>query len=301
MSACEECSDVLGKAFKVQCVTCAKWYHKKCINNYNRFTEWNCQKCVTNKNTPKSCPDEKTTPSLENIFSLLQELTAEVRRMKEEQKARETDLGNSLELCHKKLDDNALLIANQQKDLIECVDKIEKLTQENINLKEKVRVLGNRLGDAEQYSRRNTIEIQGVPDIPNESVQDTVRKIGQALDIEINPEMIDACHRLPKTPNQTHRTIIAKFVRRTDKDHFMERRRVKRNLSTRHANLPGDNTVYVNESLSPERRKLLAQARVIRREKNYAFIWVRQGIIKLRKNQGSDAIIINSEEDLAKL
>ncbi|KAG8266281.1 hypothetical protein J6590_075753 [Homalodisca vitripennis] len=56
---------------------------------------------------------------------------------------------------------------------------------------------------------------------------------------------------------------------------LLARRKVKRDFSTRH--LQGYNTdqqIYINPSLTPVRRVLLAKARRLRFDFNYKFVWV---------------------------
>ncbi|KAG8299351.1 hypothetical protein J6590_103253 [Homalodisca vitripennis] len=121
---------------------------------------------------------------------------------------------------------------------------------------------------------------------------------------ETSREAIDVCHRLKKR-NDADRPagIIAKFVRREDKLKFLEKRRVKRNLNSHDVGYTSStaNPVYVNESLSPTKRKLLAAARSVKQEKNYAYLWVRNGKVFLRKAQGDPFIIVSSMEQIEKL
>ncbi|XP_046683628.1 uncharacterized protein LOC124369621 [Homalodisca vitripennis] len=174
----------------------------------------------------------------------------------------------------------------------------------NIQLQRKVTDLELRVEDNEQYMRSNTLEIQGIPESKNEYVYEVVKKVGVALDINISREDIDVCHRLKKR-NDADRPagIIAKFVRREDNLKFLEKRRVKRNLNSHDVGYTSStaNPVYVNESLSPTKRKLLAAAQSVKQEKNYAYLWVRNGKIFLRKAQGDSFIIVSSMEQIEKL
>ncbi|KAG8306560.1 hypothetical protein J6590_044540 [Homalodisca vitripennis] len=98
--------------------------------------------------------------------------------------------------------------------------------------------------------------------IKDDVVMQAVKDVGSALGFRIQDTMIDACHTLGKKPNSKDPPgIIAKFVKRMDADTLLAKRRVKKDLSTRHLNLPTDSPVYLNESLTPMRRKLLAMAR----------------------------------------
>jgi hypothetical protein len=180
--------------------------------------------------------------------------------------------------------------------------RIEELTQENINLKEKVRQLEERIDDSDQYSRLNTVEIHGVPQEENENVMEVVKKLGVALDMPITEEMVDACHRLRRKQGDGRAPgIVVKFVRRLDRQKLIEKRKVKRTLNTGHIGYSDSTPIYINESLTYIRRKLLATAREMRKEKGYRFIWIKEGKIFVRKEENSPVIVLTRNEDIAKL
>ena len=74
---------------------------------------------------------------------------------------------------------------------------------------------------SEQYSRRNNIELAGIPNLIKDNVlEETIINICKEHGIDISPMDIEACHRLPlsnaqanKDPNQCKRVIV-KFVNR---------------------------------------------------------------------------------------
>lgn len=91
-------------------------------------------------------------------------------------------------------------------------------------------------------------------------------------------------------------------MRREDKLKMLEKRRIKRNLNTSDVGYPQPAVpVYVNESLSPAKRKLLTAAKNVKTEKNFSYLWVRNGKIFLRKNQGDPVIVVNTLDQLDKL
>lgn len=159
--------------------------------------------------------------------------------------------------------------------------------------------------DKESYSRRNCMEIQGLPEEQNESVADLVKKVGEALSIDIKDDMIDTCHRLGKKKSEESdlpRSIVVKFVQRSDNEKVMNKRREKkRDFTTRHLGLPMDTPIYQNDSLSPSRRRLLAQARQLRKDSGYKYIWLRNGNILLRKEENGPVVQIRSQADLSEL
>ena len=52
--------------------------------------------------------------------------------------------------------------------------------------------------DLEQYSRKNSLEILGVPNDTYTSTDEVVIRIGQAINVEIKPEDIEIPHKLKK-------------------------------------------------------------------------------------------------------
>ncbi|XP_039299286.1 uncharacterized protein LOC120355058 [Nilaparvata lugens] len=135
-------------------------------------------------------------------------------------------------------------------------------------VRKKVSAMEYQLDDAEQYSRVNCLEINGIPEINNENVVETVKTIAKSLDVALTEESINACHRLGNKQDGRKRGIIDKFTRRFVKEELLQRRKVKRNFNTSDIGLssgPAD-TININESLTQNRRKILNAAREERKE-----------------------------------
>ena len=80
-------------------------------------------------------------------------------------------------------------------------EKISDLTVvKNVNAKLEERIISLEKSQAksEQYSRRNNIELSGIPnDIPEDNLEKVVIDICHDSDVEIEPKDIEGCHRLP--------------------------------------------------------------------------------------------------------
>lgn len=229
--------------------------------------------------------------SLEDVMKVVTEI-------RDTQKSYEKGVNDAFVSLESQLVENTKAL-NTQNEHNEKLNKlIESLTSENNQLKKKVKELEQRLEDMEQYSRSNCVEVQGIPYTPAEDVLSIVKEVGLALDLPISDTMVDACHRLGKQTGDNPPGIIVKFVRRIDKEEFLKKRRVKRTLSTRHIGRTEDRPIYVNESLSPARRRLHAIARRFQKEKNYKFLWMINGKIFLRKEQNAPVKVVTSPEDL---
>ncbi|KAG8324190.1 hypothetical protein J6590_098255 [Homalodisca vitripennis] len=109
--------------------------------------------------------------------------------------------------------------------------------------------------------------------------------------------MIDVCHCVgtKDNPSRPH-GIIVKFVRRTDKERLINKRREEmQELSTKQFGLAVDKPIFVNESLSPARRRLLGQAQEVKKTRNINYLWLRGGNILMRVIDGSPKITLSNE------
>ncbi|XP_054259821.1 uncharacterized protein LOC128984515 [Macrosteles quadrilineatus] len=182
--------------------------------------------------------------------------------------------------------------------------ELEQIKQENCDLKKKNDALTNRINYLEQSVKDNEIEIQGVPIEDEENILDILKNISTQISFDFNNEMISNCYRYGQSQTSEFAPgIIVQFVRRLDKDRFMKCRRKKRNLNSRDIGfMGGDATViYVNDSLTTEKRKLLKAARQAKKNKGFTYLWVRGGRIYLRKNPDDPCVLINNYDDIKKL
>lgn len=223
-----------------------------------------------------------------------------VTEIRDSQKQYEKSFNEACDSMDAQLIENTKALKAQHEQNGKLFKLVEDLSNENRDLKKSVKMLEERVEDLEQYSRNNCVEIQGIPQEKTEDVVSIVKDIGKAMDMEISDMMVDACHRLGGRQQRGDNPpgIILKFVRRIDKEEFLRKRRVKRSLSTRHIGRKDDHQIYINESLSPARRRLHALARAFRKEKNYQFLWVRNGKILLRKEESAPVKVVRSQEDL---
>ena len=77
---------------------------------------------------------------------------------------------------------------------------------------------------------------------------------------------------MKKQNNRPTPGIIVKFVRRCHKEQLLAKRRVIRDLSTRHLGMDEDNYIYINQSLTLHGRVLFAKAKEIKRDKGYEYL-----------------------------
>lgn len=143
----------------------------------------------------------------------------------------------------------------KSEDFLRTISKmIADRVEETINTyKQKVCQLEDKLEKAyetidalEQYSRRNSIRIYGLPPTPNENPDDTLIKFcKEKLNVEIKKGMLDSCHRLGKDENRS-KPLLVKFVSRE----------VKREIYSRKSKLKGTELI-IREDLTRRKFQLL--------------------------------------------
>jgi hypothetical protein len=279
---------------KVQCTSCKTAFHgNKCLQlaveyaDSEDINKWLCETC-----------EEKTNQTPQK--ATLQDVWNEIKLMRSEQKTMQSSLNGYYDL----LEEITKRVQTQDNKITECEQKIECLQSENAVLRDKNTNMFEKVCDLEQYSRRNCVEVHGIPEIPGEDVITTVQRVGEALNFQIQVNMIDACHRLgPKNNNVSTRGIVIKFVRRLDKEGLLKAKKVKRNLATSHLD-PSiskfaklETPIYINEMLSPHNRQLFNKARHFKQEHGIKFLWISNGNILMRKSDNSAVFKINSIDD----
>ena len=100
------------------------------------------------------------------------------------------------------------------------------------------------LGNA-QYSRRETLEITGLPkSLTNDEAETKVRQIFQSLDCNADKEDLDACHWL-KDKEQ----VIVKFCRTKDCEKVLKAKNDLRKFDSTNLDLPKGSKIFINQSL----------------------------------------------------
>lgn len=173
------------------------------------------------------------------------------------------------------------------------------LMKENKELARGNRQLTQRVAELEQYSRINNVEIKGVPLTQGEDCTEILEKIGEKIECPVTASDIEIVHRLP-AKDGPH--ILARFLSRTKKAEFIAKARKARLTAGSIGFTSGNNNakpVYINDHLTPENKRLFAQALALKKEKEWQFLWVDNCKIKARKTQDSNVYRISGVSDLA--
>ena len=161
---------------------------------------------------------------------------------------------------------------------------IEKQKDTKIaKLESKIEWCESKLDDQEQYSRRNSLRFNGIPESDNE---DIVVKTIDVINNKVKPEIpitadhVDRIHRVGKRGSTTQRAVLVKFST------YRYRQRVysnRRNLKT--SKEQHETPIFVNEDLTRKRSNLLWKARCLKRDKKIQDCWSSDGTILVKTNE----------------
>jgi len=148
----------------------------------------------------------------------------------------------------------------------------------------------------------NDVIIDGVPQSKLENCTELIQNIGNELAINLNESIINDCHRIgPIRIGQRPKRILVKFTNHQEKTKILKARQIKRNFSTKFIDVLPDTPIYIRENLTSKGHKLFKEARDIHKHLKYQFVWTKNSVVFLRKNEIEKIIRIDSEEDIQNL
>ncbi|XP_046563249.1 uncharacterized protein LOC124272152 [Haliotis rubra] len=177
------------------------------------------------------------------------------------------------------------------KDVVEAVlrEYIEPMQKEIKELRTELRMKTDEL---EQYSRRNSLRISGLPEDIHEEGRDTeniAMEVLRGLHQTLSPSDIDRCHRVGRKSKDKHRDIIIKFVNYNDRNKVIINRRKLRDTRC---------NVYINEDLTRHRSRLYKLARELKKQGRIESTWTRDGRVNILEQIEGRTRVIHDESEL---
>ena len=140
-------------------------------------------------------------------------------------------------------------IFNKMKNLEDRFTKLESELQVtksvNSKLVDQITYLQRKCAENEQYSRRECIELVGIPkSVKDEDLEKTVCDLLDITNASVKPESLQACHRLKKKDR-----VIVKFKDRKQCLHVLMNKKLFKEADLSNFNFPDKTKIFVNESL----------------------------------------------------
>ncbi|CAB0015892.1 unnamed protein product, partial [Nesidiocoris tenuis] len=311
-----------NNAYRLICNQCLLPFHLDCQNlkkeDYAYYKEskkpFFCCRCNKGRRgslpTAENSGDDKSEagespdvaePTMSQLLKEIRALSKSYANHTSEYKHELKDLKDHLNKYSDAIERNTDTINRLCSDVSAMSESIGEVKQRCTILEKKVTLLEGLIWDNEQSALNNCVEIAGVPEVEGENVIQIVTTIGAALKVEIPELMISNCFRRasPAHSNQFGQIFVS-FLRKTDKDKLIKASRMQRNLTSRDLNfISGESSkIYINHSLTFNKRKLLNAAKIFRQENHFKYVWVKNGNIFVRKDEGTKAYLIRTTDDL---
>lgn len=301
--------------------------------NTERRTEWRCHKCKPRKGSTGSnnayhividdCSEKtnqkqqrddenedgsnvkrfKDSLSLNDANSSIYMVKTDVNELKINVSSMKSDIKEikttMQELAISVNQNNSQINANLQTALSTITNALTTLTSqvselcESNKVKEKqIKEMDIRINDLEQQLLNKNIEIKNITK-QNIQANEVVKTIANSFNVEIHENDISNSYSLNKSQK-----VIIEFTSLNKKRELLSKIKGHRV----DASLVNDDTnikyIYVNEHLTPHKRRLLWLAKTKAKESNWKFVWVRNGNIYAKKNETSNPIIITNATDI---
>ncbi|XP_026324279.1 uncharacterized protein LOC113233369 [Hyposmocoma kahamanoa] len=167
-----------------------------------------------------------------------------------------------------------------------------------------------RLNLLEQHARETNVEINGIPEHKPENHVSVFKQLSSAVSRPIADTNVLFCTRVRKMDDSSERScaIVVKLPSTEIRDEILaavakfNKATPSEKLHSGHLGYGGKTSpIFVSEHLAPYYKALHARTRHVARDKDYKYVWIRNGRIFVRKNDQSPAKQIKSYENLNNL
>ena len=257
---------------------------------------------AASSSSPYTTRSQETIDELKSLKAIVEQLVIENKELKEKvaDSLKSNEFMNDKFEEYKKTNEEVLTklkeLTKQNNEIIEknkfLEDEIKNEREERINLEERLYAVLNPI---EVEKRAKNLELVGEPETENENCYEKVKEILAT----ITPKTLGivSCYRtgykFNKEGERVTRRIFIQFQSKDQRDiAFASRDNLKKIT---------EKTLYLNEDLPPNLRTLRGKANAFKKKNGFTDLWIRNGIVLLRKNQESKVYSIRKPSDLEKI
>ncbi|KAK9753024.1 Baculovirus FP protein [Popillia japonica] len=179
-------------------------------------------------------------------------------------------------------------------------ESIEKISFNNKVRDAKIEELSDRILELERKDSEKKIELHGVEERDGEKLEEVVIGVVGKLNIRLETADIDQVYRQKKRQTDRDRHIVVQFVSGKKCNEIKNKKRT--NITNRDIMRNGtDNKIFIYEHLSSFYKKLFWDAKQRARNADWKYVWIQNGHIFARKNDGSKIFQVRQAKDLDRI
>ena len=182
-------------------------------------------------------------------------------------------------------------------EITEINETTKTILAENIKLKSSLEVsktVSNRLSGqvnaleiqlnkSDQYSRRECLEIVGIPEsIRDCDLEDKSLEVFKSIGVSLTPEKVHACHSIGRNGR-----VIIKLVNRKDVQAILVNKKKLKESDKSKIDLKANTKVFINESLCPYYKGIWSRCKKLLTLGEIDSFWTSNGTVKV-KLRGED-------------
>lgn len=336
VESCGVCNSSTNKKNKenIECKICRKWFHIACIemskesfnqlstnNDADEAVFWLCDCCESRKISTKSEVDISKLISdgnkaimllinsrITDQNKILSSLKEDIDRVRADAQAEVRNVSTAL---NERMDaiDTKLSNVNGLSEV--AVDDIRNAVEKNlrIDVGKKFTEVSDDIGFLyhktlinEKLTRNHAIVVTGVHD-KNISDIEIIQRIGKVINVGVEENDIDEIYPLKQKDGIPR--FIVKFTRCIKKQEIIKGIRAKKSIYLNELGFKYENhlntQIYVNEHLNWKNHQLWTEAKKLRSQGFVKFVWINNGDILYRVEEGTRAVVINSFDQISEI
>jgi len=193
---------------------------------------------------------------------------------------------------------------NQCKYVASLEEELARVSKKVKTQKEELDDLRVSFDELEQYTRKNSLELHGIPEDIDLPMAEIVCKVAEAIGVELECDDVEIAHRLNR--KKGIKPIIAKFVSHKDKSRLYKAR-VQLKDSTVPSVFPnyaGPITtdppmrIFINENLTQYRKEMMSLALQKKNDQKITNAWSLDGKIFVKTSPSGQPRRMYSKEDI---
>ncbi len=192
------------------------------------------------------------------------------------QRSQAIELENMRRTMHQLMEDKLEL----RNGLVDLHIKVNERENDMLRMDRQIDTLDRDLMDLQQYIRRPTIEISGIPDhIEQRDLESYVinQILQRTLGYTLHPMAIVACHRLKKRNPRKPANVVCRFVnRKLAIDAISGRNKLK--------TFPHLRRIYIHDNLCPRYKEIFDKLSELKRERVVNHVWSFNGKVHYKQS-----------------